>query len=126
MSTKAVKYPKMPTKVKIGTQNWTVIERSSSIDDALSSSAYGYTLTRSSTIILDVDAPPSRKRQTLLHELLHAIRYSMGNTTIPSPNDDESKTTDAWEHYFIGIYEEGVLAILRDNPQVTAYLLSEE
>lgn len=126
MSTKAVKYPKMPTKVKIGTQNWTVIERSSNMDDALSSSAYGYTLTRSSTIILDVDAPPSRKRQTLLHELLHAIRYSMGNTTIPSPNDDESKTTDAWEHYFIGIYEEGVLAILRDNPQVTAYLLSEE
>jgi Zn-dependent peptidase ImmA (M78 family) len=126
MSTKAVKYPKMPTKVKIGTQNWTVIERSSNMDDALSSSAYGYTLVRSSTIIIDADATPSRKRQTLLHELLHAIRYSMGNLTIPSSSDDESKTTDAWEHYFIGIYEEGVLAILRDNPLVTAYLLSEE
>ena len=50
----------------------------------------------------------------------------MGNQTIPSSSDDESKTTDAWEHYFIGIYEEGVLAILRDNPLVTAYLLSEE
>jgi Zn-dependent peptidase ImmA (M78 family) len=96
------------------------------MDDALSSSAYGYTLVRSSTIIIDADAPPSRKRQTLLHELLHAIRYSMGNSTIPATSDDESKTTDAWEHYFIGIYEEGVLAILRDNPQVTAYLLSEE
>jgi Zn-dependent peptidase ImmA (M78 family) len=126
MSTKAVKYPKMPTKVKIGTQSWTVIERSSNMDDALSSSAYGYTLVRSSTIIIDADAPPSRKRQTLLHELLHAIRYSMGNSTIPATSDDESKTTDAWEHYFIGIYEEGVLAILRDNPPVTAYLLSEE
>lgn len=126
MSTKAVKYPKMPTKVKIGTQNWTVIERSSNMDDALSSSAYGYTLVRSSTIIIDADATPSRKRQTLLHELLHAIRYSMGNSTIPATSDDESKTTDAWEHYFIGIYEEGVLAILRDNPLVTAYLLSEE
>jgi Zn-dependent peptidase ImmA (M78 family) len=126
MSTKAVKYPKMPTKVKIGTQSWTVIERSSNMDDALSSSAYGYTLVRSSTIIIDADAPPSRKRQTLLHELLHAIRYSMGNSTIPATSDDESKTTDAWEHYFIGIYEEGVLAILRDNPLVTAYLLSEE
>ena len=73
MSTKAVKYPKMPTKVKIGTQSWTVIERSSNMDDALSSSAYGYTLVRSSTIIIDADAPPSRKRQTLLHELLHDI-----------------------------------------------------
>lgn len=122
----AIKYPKMPTKVKIGTQNWTVIERSADLDDALSSSAYGYTLTRSSTIIIDANATPSRKRQTLLHELMHAIRYSFGNPTVPSPNDDESKTTDAWEHYFIGMYEEGVLAILRENKNVLDYLLSEE
>jgi Zn-dependent peptidase ImmA (M78 family) len=126
MSTKTIKYPKMPTKVKIGTQNWTIVERSADLDDALSSSAYGYTLTRSSTIVIDAGATPSRKRQTLLHELLHAIRYSFGNMIVPSSNDDESKTTDAWEHYFIGIYEEGVLAILRDNPAVTEYLLSQE
>lgn len=120
------KHPKMPTKIQIGTQDWTIIERSSNIDDALSSSAYGYTLDRSSTIVIDADATPSRKRQTLLHELLHAIRFSMGNPTTPSTNDDEVKATEAWEHYFIGIYEEGLLLTLRSNPDILDYLLSKE
>lgn len=124
--TVVAKHPKMPTDIQIGTQHWTVIERSSNIDDSLSSSAYGYTLDRSSTIVIDVDATPSRKRQTLLHELLHAIRFSMGSPITPAPNDDESKTTEAWEHYFIGIYEEGLLLTLRNNPDVLNYLLSEE
>lgn len=121
-----IKHPKMPTNIQIGTQKWTIIERSSNIDDSLSSSAYGYTLDRSSTIIIDVDATPSRKRQTLLHELLHAIRFSMGSPITPTPNDDESKTTEAWEHYFIGMYEEGLLLTIRNNPELLEYLLSEE
>lgn len=127
-TTKAVatKHSKMPTKIQIGTQTWTVIERSSQLDDSLSSSAYGYTLDRSSVIVIDVDATPSRKRQTLLHELLHAIRFSMGSPITPTPNDDESKTTEAWEHYFIGIYEEGLLLTIRNNPELLQYLLSEE
>lgn len=122
----STKHPKMPTSVQIGTQDWTIIERSSSIDDALSSSAYGYTLDRSSTIIIDAGATPSRKRQTLLHELFHAIRFSMGNPSTPGSSDDESKTADAWEHYFIGIYEEGLLLTLRNNPAILEYLLSKE
>jgi Zn-dependent peptidase ImmA (M78 family) len=120
------KHPKMPTSVQIGTQDWTIIERSANVDDALSSSAYGYTLDRSSTIIIDADAPPSRKRQTLLHELFHAIRFSMGNPTTPSSSDDELKTTESWEHYFIGIYEEGLLLTIRNNPAILEYLLSKE
>jgi Zn-dependent peptidase ImmA (M78 family) len=124
--TVASKHPKMPTQIKIGTQDWTIIQRSSNVDDSLSSSAYGYTLDRSSTIVIDMDATPSRKRQILLHELLHAIRYSMGNPITPSSSDDESKTTEAWEHYFIGIYEEGLLLTIRNNPDLLEYLLSEE
>lgn len=120
------KHPKMPASVQIGTQDWTIIERSANVDDALSSSAYGYTLDRSSTIIIDADAPPSRKRQTLLHELFHAIRFSMGNPTTPSSSDDELKTTESWEHYFIGIYEEGLLLTIRNNPAILEYLLSKE
>jgi Zn-dependent peptidase ImmA (M78 family) len=126
MATKTIKYPKMPTKVDIGTQTWTIVERSPDLDDALSSTAFGYTLTRSSTIIIDSSLTPSRKRQTLLHELLHAIRYSMGNITVPVSSDDETKATDAWEHYFISIYEEGLLLTIRNNPAILEYLLSKE
>jgi Zn-dependent peptidase ImmA (M78 family) len=122
----SVKHPKMPTSIKIGTQQWTVIQRSANVDDSLSSSAYGYTLDRSSTIVIDVDATPSRKRQTFLHELFHAIRFSMGSPITPISNDDESKTTEAWEHYFIGMYEEGLLLTIRENPDILEYLLSEE
>lgn len=127
-TTKAVvtKHPKMPTNIKIGTQNWTVIERSSAIDDSLSSSAYGYTLDRSSTIVIDLDATPSRKRQTFLHELFHAIRYSLGSPITPNITDDESKAIEAWEHYFIGMYEEGLLLTIRENPDILEYLLSKE
>jgi hypothetical protein len=29
---------------------------------------------------------------------------------------------ETWEHYFIGIYEEGVLTFMQDNPEVMSYL----
>jgi hypothetical protein len=117
---------KMPNKVTIGTQEWDIIERSPKVDDALSDSAYGYTLPRSSTIIIDSDATLSRKRQTLWHELMHAVRFSFGSTIAPVANEDEGKLLDAWEHYFIGMYEEGLLAILRNNPKITAFLLEKD
>lgn len=116
------KYPKVPSEVKVGTQFWTIEERDRNTDSALSEDSFGYTLHRDSIIIIDKIASPSRKRQTLLHELLHAIRYSLGSPITPK-NDDDS---DTWEHYFISMYEEGVLAIIRDNQDVLDYLLSDE
>jgi Zn-dependent peptidase ImmA (M78 family) len=117
-----IKYPKMPTEVQIGTQLWAIEERNRNKDSALSDDAYGYTLHRDSLIIIDSLATPSRKRQTLLHELMHAVRHTMGSPITPK-NDDDS---DVWEHFFIGMYEEGLLLIIRDNPKVLDYLLSEE
>lgn len=117
-----IKHPKMPSKVKIGTQNWTVEERDRKIDYALNEDAYGYTLHRESLIVIDSTVVPSRKRQTLIHELMHAVRYSMGSPVVPKNEDDP----DIWEHYFIGMYEEGLLALLRDNQGVVDYLLSDE
>lgn len=112
----------MPTEVQIGTQLWTIEERNRNKDSALSDDAYGYTLHRDSLIIIDSLATPSRKRQTLLHELMHAVRHSLGSPITPKSDDD----SDTWEHFFIGMYEEGLLLIIRDNPKVLDYLLSEE
>jgi hypothetical protein len=61
------------------------------------------------------------KRVTLFHELLHAIRVTFGGSFQPSKNTDY----DDWEHYFIGLYEEPVVLMLRDNPELAAYLLGE-
>lgn len=124
----SIKYPKLPSKIKIGAQDWLVIERSSSNDGIISEDSYGYTLQKSNTIILDKDCPPSRKRQTLFHELFHAIRFSNGSSGIKPSMDDiqPDEVLSTWEHYFIAMYEDTLLSVLRENTALTNYLLSQE
>lgn len=118
----------LPKKIKIGSQIWTVEERLKTTDGMLNDDSYGYTLQQSNLIVLDKGLPPSRKRQTLLHELLHAIRYTSGSSGI-KPNLEDvlpSEVITIWEHYFIGIWEDGLLSVLRDNPALVSYLLEKE
>lgn len=128
MSTKTVKYPKIPSKVKIGAQDWTILERSRDDDGLINDDVYGYTLQKSNLIVLDKHCPPSRKRQTLFHELFHAIRFSNGSSGI-KPNMEDiqpDEVISTWEHYFIAMYEDTMLSLLRENPQLSNYLLSSE
>jgi hypothetical protein len=111
---------KLPATVKIGTQTWEIVERTKNFDGMLDEGNYGYTLSRENLIVLDGTAAPSRKRQTLLHELLHAVKFSFGNPVTPKKTDE----ADVWEHYFIAMYEEGILLVLRENPEVLDYLLA--
>jgi hypothetical protein len=85
-------------------------------------------LQKSNFIVIDKNCPASRKRQTLFHELFHAVRFSNGSSGI-KPDMENIQSDDViytWEHYFIAMYEDTMLSVLRDNPSVTAYLLSEE
>jgi hypothetical protein len=118
----------LPKKIKIGAQDWVLMERTPSEDGMLNDGTYGYTLQTSNVIVIDKTCPPSRKRQTLFHELFHAVRYSSGNSGI-KPNLEDVLPHDViitWEHYFIGIYEDAMLAVLRDNPTLAAYLLAKD
>ncbi len=128
MATKSVKYPKVPTKIKIGAQDWTIIERDRADDGFIADDAYGYTLQKTNVIVLDKHCPPSRKRQTLFHELFHAIRYSNGSSGIKPDmeNIQPDEIILTWEHYFIAMYEDTMLLVLRENPAVSDYLLSNE
>ena len=112
----------LPKKVLIGTQVWTITERSRMSDGMLGEPNFGYTLGQENLIVIDKSASNSRKRQILIHEILHAIRYTFGNPTVPKKTDD----LEVWEHYFIGHYEEGILLVIRNNPDILAYLLSVE
>lgn len=128
MANKAIKYPKVPTKVKIGAQDWIIIERTAADDGMLDDASFGYTLNKTNTIVIDKNCPPSRKRQTLFHELFHAIRFSNGSSGI-KPNLEDvlpNEVIYTWEHYFIAMYEDTMLSMLRENPQLTDYLLSDE
>lgn len=110
---------KLPSKVQIGSQTWEIIEKARKGDLSLSEDSFGYTMHRENLIVLDSSMSPSRKRQTLLHEILHAIRYSFGSPVTPRKTDE----AETWEHYYIAMYEEGLLLVLRDNPEVLDYLL---
>jgi hypothetical protein len=125
---KAIRYPKVPTKIKIGAQDWTIVERTRDDDGLINDDTYGYTLQKSNLIVLDKHCPPSRKRQTLFHELFHAIRFSNGSSGIkPNVEDVQSDgLISIWEHYFIAMYEDTMLLVLRENPTVSDYLLSQE
>jgi Zn-dependent peptidase ImmA (M78 family) len=127
-SAKTTRYPKMPTKVKIGAQDWTIVERSRDDDGMINDDSYGYTLQKSNFIVIDKNCPPSRKRQTLFHELFHAVRFSNGSSGI-KPDMENIQSDDViytWEHYFIAMYEDTMLSVFRENPAIVDYLLSNE
>ena len=112
---------KLPVAIKIGTQDWTVVEHTSKEDGMLYEDNYGYTLERRNMIVIDKDASDTRKKQVLLHEILHAIRFTFftGNKMSSKLNFEDT------EHYFIGMYEETLLMVLKDNPQLIEYLLGK-
>ncbi len=112
---------KTPTSVKIGSQAFDIVERSRGKDSSLSDDSVGYTLDRENIIVLDESLPLSKKRVTLLHEILHAIRMVYDTSIAPKKTD----SFETWEHYFIGLFEEGILSFMQDNPEVVAYLTNK-
>lgn len=112
---------KLPAHVLIGSQRFKIEQRSAK-DDAFLSGNYGYTYDESNLIVIEVKQAESRKRTTLLHEILHAIRYVFGSGTQPRRKAEFEEV----EHYFIGLYEEPLLMVLRENPDVMAYLLEKD
>lgn len=109
----------IPSSVKIGTQVFDIVLRDRKNDGMLSDATFGYTLDTENLIVIDSSLKLSKQRITLLHEILHAIHAVFDTSVKPSKKDD----FDVWEHYFIGIYEEALLLVMRDNPELIKYLL---
>ena len=113
-------HPPLPASVKIGSQIWSLSEqdRKTAYDDEV----YGFTNDREYVIVIDAGMAFGVKRTTLLHEILHAIRFTFGGSFKPAKSTEYLD----WEHYFIGLYEEPLIMVLRDNPEVLAYLMAGE
>lgn len=105
----------LPKKVRIGSQIWEISEhkRKHAMENH-----YGVTNSKDNTIVIDAELSESMKRTTLFHELLHAIRVTFGGSLLPNKWADFHEA----EHYWIGLYEEPVVAMLRDNPELVAFL----
>lgn len=112
-----------PKKVKIGAQTFRIVERSVKQDGTLNDNSYGYTLDQGNLIVLDANIAFTKKQQTLLHEIIHAIGMVYGSgQKEPGPKD----TYDVWEHHFIAIWEAPMLSFVKDNPEVIEWLQLEE
>jgi len=112
----------MPSKVKIGPQVFEIVERSSDKDGMLNEGSYGYTLDSKNLIVIDASIHITKKRVTMLHEIMHAARMVFDTATKPKKTDD----FEAWEHYFIGVWESSLLLILKENPDILEWLLNGE
>jgi Zn-dependent peptidase ImmA (M78 family) len=108
----------IPTSVKIIGQVFTIEEHYRSQDGMLNDGSYGYTLDQGNLIVIDKDLSLSKKQNTLLHEILHCIRFNSDG--MPKPKKKDS--FEDYEHYFIGLYESSLLAVLRENPQLVEWL----
>ena len=113
----------IPRKVQIGAQMFTVEERTVKQDGTLNDNAYGYTLDQGNLIVIDASIAFTKKQQTLLHEIIHAIGMVYGSgQREPTPKD----TYEIWEHHFIGIWESPMLSFIKDNPEVVSWLQLKE
>lgn len=112
---------RIPPKVKVGSQWFDIVERSRRLDGTLSDETFGYTLDIENLIVIDADISYSRQQLTLWHELMHAARNIYDTSVLPRKTD----SFETWEHYFIGIWEESLLVLIQDNPELLEYLLSD-
>jgi hypothetical protein len=110
----------MPKQVKIGPQVFKIVERSKIDDGMLNDGSFGYTLDMANLIVVDADIHITKKQVTLLHEIMHACRMVFEGTSKPSKSDD----ADVWEHHFIGVWESSLLLVLRENPDIVKWLVS--
>lgn len=114
--------PKMPETVIIGAQVFRIVERSRKEDGMLSDGAYGYTLDQDNLIVVDADIHLSKKRVTVIHEIMHAIRMTNDSPIKPKKEDE----FDDIEHYFISMWEGNLIKVLKDNPKLMKWIFEDE
>lgn len=110
-----------PSKVKIGPQVFDIEFRNPQKDGMLNDGNAGYTLDAGNLIVVSNDLSLSKQQVTLLHEILHAMRMVFENG-MPK----KKAKYDEWEHFFIGVYENSILMLMRDNPELMEWLGSDK
>lgn len=121
MTTEDSSNVQMPTQVRIGAQIYKIELRDPMLDGMLSEGNYGYTTDPGNLIVIDQRCSESRRKQVLMHELLHAMRMVLDNSVQPKRKDE----FEIWEHFFIGIYEDGFVMLLQDNPKLVEWLIKK-
>jgi hypothetical protein len=110
----------MPKQIKVGSQIFKVVTRDPA-NDGMLQEAVGYSLDDQNLIVISNKLGESKKRQTLMHEILHCLKFAFYAGHYPLTKD-----LDTWEHFFIHLYEEPLVMVLRDNPALVKYLTEKD
>jgi hypothetical protein len=111
----------IPKSVKIGAQVFDIAERTRKQDSLLSEGNYGYTRDDINLIVIDSTMHITKKKVTLLHEVLHAARMVFELSVRPS----DKASFDDWEHYFISVYEQSLITIMKENTELLKWLIKD-
>ena len=101
----------LPQRIRIGTKTWKV---SSPNDELHADKNFGETNPLHLDIKISTQYPKAQQRESLFHELFHAVGYSV------LTNEDHLTERLLKPLCY------GLLGVLRDNPDVVGFLLSEE
>lgn len=111
----------LPGKVVIGPVDWTVIEDADLIDRSRNRAGddrWGESDKKLVEILIDPSLPPSRKREVLMHEVVHAVLYEWHVDKVFPDNFEEEPLVE-----ILGV---ALLATIRDNPDLISFLWEED
>ncbi|OLT26528.1 hypothetical protein BJF83_20805 [Nocardiopsis sp. CNR-923] len=112
---------RVPDRVRVGHLHLQVLIDQGAIDAASEERdgpLSGYSDAEQQRIVLAPGAGPDFEAETLLHELLHMCLRVSGR----DPNEDAKAEVDDIEESTVNSMSGPLLAILRDNPDLVAYL----
>lgn len=112
----------LPTSVRIGPQTFKIEFRDPIKDGMLNDGNHGYTLDAGNLIVVSKGIDISKQKVTLMHEILHACRmtfegYALGNR--------KETDTEEIEHALIAIFENSLVMVLNDNPELIEWFQDE-
>jgi hypothetical protein len=105
-----------PTSVRVGPYTYVVkvdADRIKELEKESESDLYGITTHGILEIVLQPAVADMVMRETLLHEVLHAILFNTGLS---------DRMTDKAEEHLVRALSPALFALLRDNPNLVQYL----
>jgi hypothetical protein len=116
----------MPATVQIGTvayrvtatpDDWMRIEHATQ-----RKGDYGHASHNDAVIYVNPETPPDVQRLTLWHEVLHCLNETVMGDPSWLALSGNPETLLAAEEVVVRMWEHPTLAVLRDNPELVAYL----
>ena len=109
-----------PTSVRVGPYTYTIkvdAERIKELEKESDTDLFGMTTHGHLEIVLQPDVADTVLRETMLHEVLHAVLFNTGLS---------DRMTDKAEEHLVRALSPALFALLRENPDLVRYLTGSD